>query len=248
MHIDKFLFHELSWKDIDSLDKEHTVLLLPVGSTEQHGPQNPLGTDFLIAEYIAHETAKLSSESFCLPTLPIGVSSHHRDFPGTLWLSPDVFQKIIEGYLFSVHSHGFSKVIVVNGHGGNTSSILNAISTYNDLHNMICLLFEWWKDDELTQAFFNVSSALHADAVETSVVWAAYPDLVLPERFEGLTSSDKWGREIGGLYLPSRTAQFTSSGIAGSLENISKENGKKLLDASISKLQRVVEELKFYKV
>ena len=243
MNSKKFLLHEMSWTDIDSLDKDTTVFLLPVGSTEQHGPQNPLGTDFLIAQHVAREAAKKSDLAYCLPTISVGVASHHREFAGTLWLSPDTFRNVIKEVIHSIHYHGFDKIIVVNGHGGNSASIMLAISEYNDIHDMICLLFEWWQDEELIQSIFGIPSAIHADAVETSTVWAARPDLVRPERFEGLTSAEKWGREIGGLYLSSRTDQFTSTGIAGSLEGFSKEKGEKALEAAVKKLVNAIEEL-----
>lgn len=242
----KDLLHEMAWIDIKTLDKESTVFLFPVGSTEQHGPQNPLGTDFLIAQYIARKVAENSEIAFCLPTLPIGVASHHRNFAGTLWLKPHTFESMVKEVIHSVNYHGFDKIIVVNGHGGNTNSIMQAISEFSDVHDMLCLLFEWWKDEELIESIFGVSGAVHADAVETSTIWAACPDLVVPERFEGLTSAEKWGREIGELYLPSRTDQFTSTGIAGSLEGISKEKGHKILDAAVKKLVNAAEELSRY--
>ncbi|NIQ04931.1 MAG: creatininase family protein, partial [Candidatus Korarchaeota archaeon] len=64
--------------------------LLPVGSNEQHGPQNPLGTDHLIAEAMAEETAKRVGV-LCLPVIPFGVSSHHKQFWGTIFLSSKIF-------------------------------------------------------------------------------------------------------------------------------------------------------------
>ncbi len=237
----------MSWTDIEALNKDRTVFLLPVGSTEQHGPQNPLGTDFLIAQHVARKAAENSDIIFCLPTLPIGIAAHHRNFPGTLWLNPHTFQTMVKEVIHSVHYHGFDKLIVVNGHGGNTASINLAISEYNDVHDMLCLLFEWWNDSELIESIFGVPSAVHADAVETSTIWAACPNMVVPERFEGLKSAEKWGREIGGLYLSSRTDQFTSTGIAGSLEGISKEKGQEALNAAIEKLVRVAEELSKHK-
>ena len=246
MNIKSSLLHELSWTDVEKLDKESTVFLFPVGSTEQHGPQNPLGTDFLIPEYIARKSAEISNTAYCLPTIPIGVSSHHRNFLGTLWTSHSTFESIIKDVIHSIHYHGFKKVIVVNGHGGNSSSIMNAISDYNDYHGMICTLFEWWKDEEIIKSVFNTSSAIHADVVETSTVWAVRPDLSKEERLVNLASADKWGRVIGELYLPSRTDQFTSTGIAGKLEGISIEKGKQAIDKIIKKLVKSIEILSDY--
>ena len=239
----KYLLHELSWQDISKIDKDKTIIILPIGSTEQHGPQNPIGTDFLIAEHIAHKTAERSDLAYCLPTIPIGVASHHRNFPGTLWVSHEVLEEYVTEVLNSLHYHGFDKVIIINGHGGNTSSISNAVSYCNDVLEMTCIHFEWWQDSSLIESIFDGQSCGHADAVETSVIFAAKPDLVQTDKFDSLTSASKWGREIGGMYLSSRTDQFTSSGIVGSLEGISQEKGQKLLEMTISILEQAIKEI-----
>ncbi|MHA2357693.1 MAG: creatininase family protein, partial [Candidatus Heimdallarchaeaceae archaeon] len=139
------------------------------------------------------------------------------------------------------------KIIIVNGHGGNTSSLLNAIKEYNDILEMACLLFEWWKDSELVEKVFGVPGAVHADAVETSVVWAA-TNLVKEDRIEGLTSAKEWGRKVGDLDLISRTEQFTATGIAGSLEGISKDKGMEVLNEAIEKLSKSITSLSQYKI
>ena len=243
---DKFLLHELSWKDIKDLNQDTTVFILPIGSTEQHGPQNPLGTDFLIAQSIAIDAAMKTENVFCLPTLPIGVASHHRDFPGTLWTSPQTLLQLVKDVLHSMLHHGFKKLIVCNGHGGNTSAIMQAISECNDKDEMKCLLFEWWNDEDLIKSVFGVPGAVHADAVETSVIWAAEESLVQTDKFNQLTSSEEWGRKIGDLYFTSRTIQFTESGIAGPIEGISREKGLKVLEKAVFKLSNAAIELSIY--
>ncbi len=246
MNSDSSLLHELSWTDIERLDKKTTVFLFPVGSTEQHGPQNPLGTDFLIAEHVARKSAELVENAYCLPTLPVGVAPHHRNFPGTLWTSRSTFETLVKDVIHSIHYHGFEKVIVVNGHGGNSSSVLNAITDYNDIHDMVCSMFEWWRDSEIISSVFNVPSAIHADVVETSTVWAIRPDLAKEERLAGLTSADVWGRLIGSLYIPSRADQITETGIAGTLEGISIDKGNQALEKIIKKLVKAIEDLSSY--
>ncbi|MHA1200504.1 MAG: creatininase family protein [Candidatus Heimdallarchaeaceae archaeon] len=240
------LLHEMSWTDIDKLNKETTVFLLPAGSTEQHGPHNPLGTDFLIAEHVARKSASLSKHAYCLPTLSIGVASHHRNFAGTLWTSRNTFEQLVKDVINSVNYHGFKKIIVINGHGGNSSSILNAITDYNDNMDMLCTMFEWWSDEEIINLVFGTPSAIHADAIETSAVWAARPDLAKEERLTGLTSAEEWGRKIGSLYLPSRADQFTPTGIAGKLEGISIDKGNQALEKVIEKLVKAIEDLSNY--
>ena len=81
------MLREMSWFDLKGTITEDTVAVIPVGSTEQHGPHNPLGTDHMIAERIA---AGVKDEALITPTVPVGYSEHHRQFPGTLWVPPHV--------------------------------------------------------------------------------------------------------------------------------------------------------------
>ncbi|UJG41650.1 MAG: creatininase family protein [Candidatus Heimdallarchaeum aukensis] len=239
-------FQFLTWEDVKNLDKEKTVILLPLGSIEQHGPQNPIGTDYLISSYIAEKSSEKNPMAYCLPPIPVGVSSHHRNFPGTLWFSPEVFRSIIKEIFLALKHHGFKKIIVVNGHGGNTASIMEVIGEFNDKHDFVSLLFEWWKDEKILEEVIGHSQVIHADEVETSVIWAVNEEYVKKEKFENLTSSPKWGRYIGDLFLSSRTDQFTESGIAGALNNISRENGLKILEECIKKLDRHIDLLSKY--
>ncbi len=242
----KYLYHSLTWEDIKLLNKDKTVLLLPVGSTEQHGPQNPLGTDHLIVEYIANHAAQKVPYAYALPLIPVGVSSHHRGFSGTLWFTPSTLRAVIKDIFESIVFHGFKKIIVVNGHGGNTAPIMEIIGEFNDKHGIYALLFEWWRDADMLLKAIGTSQVVHADVVETSVMWAIQPAWVKTEKFEGLTSAPKWGRYIGDFYLASRTDQFSESGIAGSIEGFSQEKGQKVLDASTEKLVKHIELLSNY--
>ena len=87
----KILLHEMSWIEAKEYFTRNNVAILPVGSNEQHGPHNPLGTDHLIAKAIAEETAK-QADVVCLQVIPFGVSSHHKQFWGTIFISPKAFK------------------------------------------------------------------------------------------------------------------------------------------------------------
>lgn len=95
----KTFLYEMSWTEAKEYFGKNDIAIFPVGSTEQHGPANPLGTDFLTAKAIAEETAKRTGV-LCLPVIPFGVSSHHKQFWGTIFISPRIFKKIRERSMF----------------------------------------------------------------------------------------------------------------------------------------------------
>jgi putative transposase len=113
-----------SWKSAGRYFAGSDIALLPVGSTEQHGPHNPLGTDHLIAYALALEAGRRTGV-VVLPPVPFGVSAHHSSFPGTVWVREEVFKEYVRDVILSLKRHGVRKVVVVNGHGGNLSALLS---------------------------------------------------------------------------------------------------------------------------
>ena len=118
----KVLLHEMSWAEAKEYFSKNNVAIVPVGSNEEHGPANPLGTDHLIAKGIAEETAKRTGV-LCLQVIPFGVSSHHKQFWGTVFVSPKAFKKYVKDVCLSLDYYGIRKIVVVNGHGGNLASL-----------------------------------------------------------------------------------------------------------------------------
>ena len=111
-----------TWPDADTVETDLAVL--PVGSTEQHGPHAPLGTDALTAESVA--TAGVDAYDGAVvvgPTIPVGVAEEHRQFAGTLWVSTDTFRDYVGETVAALASHGWDRVVVVNGHGGNVAPL-----------------------------------------------------------------------------------------------------------------------------
>jgi len=94
------------------------LALVPLGSTEQHGPHLPEGTDHVIAEAFARAAAD-ETGFLCTPTVNVGVSGHHRQFHGTMWVSPSAFRNYVESLTRNLTSHGIDRVVFVNAHGGN---------------------------------------------------------------------------------------------------------------------------------
>ncbi len=120
---------ELTREDLSCLSRYVDVALLPVGSLEQHGPHLALDTDSYDARYILEEAVKLldAPKPPILPTVAYGVSDHHMSFPGTITLRPETLEAVIMDIGRSVAAHGFQKLFISNGHGGNTS-VLNVVA------------------------------------------------------------------------------------------------------------------------
>src|SRR6056297_2588435 len=98
---------EATWTDVDGLDTD--LALVPVGSTEQHGPHAPLGTDHLTASAVAASAAEVCEEKgeeiVVAPAIPVGIAEEHRRFAGTLWVSPDSFRGYVRDVLTSLAAH-----------------------------------------------------------------------------------------------------------------------------------------------
>src|SRR5437588_7186152 len=110
----------MTWKEVAAADRE-AVILIPTGSLEQHGPHLPLFTDSLIVTAVAEAVERnLPSHVILTPTLWLGASGHHLQFPGSLSNSFESYMGAIESVVESLVPHGFTKFYVINGHGGNT--------------------------------------------------------------------------------------------------------------------------------
>lgn len=217
------------------------VAVLPTGSTEQHGPALPLGTDFMAAEALAHAVAD-REDAVVLPTIPVGVSDHHRQFHGTLSTSPEIFEAYVADTVGSVASHGVRKAVIVNGHGGNTDALRRAARGLRADEVAFAAPWNWWASvgdlvDELFGGFPG-----HADQVETSMMLEVAGDLVREAALEEAEAgaSDAWGEMIHGANVGFDTADFTDSGAVGSPTEGSAEAGHRLFEKASAELAALV--------
>jgi len=127
--IKHYLAH-MSWADVEEFLKGSDMAIIPLGSIEQHGPQTPLGTDFLDALELALLVAQ-QAEVVVAPALMVGYSEHHMGFPGTLTISTDTLQQVVFEVSQSLIRHGFKKIMLLNRHGGNNTAVNIAIQRIN---------------------------------------------------------------------------------------------------------------------
>ncbi|MFX1252265.1 MAG: creatininase family protein [Promethearchaeota archaeon] len=225
------------------------LVIVPVGSIEQHGPHCPLGTDSLIAEGVAQEACR-RTETLCAPTIFIALSEHHKGFPGTLWVSRQTFSNYLVDISKSLVHQGAKKLIFVNGHGGNTAILTDLCSELRAQLNVISLVFQWWTPPMDLQRIFK-AEAVHADGVETSMMAAIDSNLLDMKAFEQINPEEipsVWSRKIGDSTLPLYTHEFSPSGIAGTLDVYSIEKGREVKEAAIKRLSKIIHELLEFEV
>ena len=133
-----------SWAQVRDYLQGKDTLLIPLGATEQHGPGCPLLTDALIAEHLALEVGAATGV-WVSPTIPVGDSLIHLDFPGTISLRPTTLISLIKDYITSLHKSGFRRYLIVNGHGDNAGPIFSAMSELGEeLNDLRYYVQDFW--------------------------------------------------------------------------------------------------------
>jgi creatinine amidohydrolase len=226
-----------SWTDIDSVETDLAVV--PVGSTEQHGPHAPLGTDTLAAEAVA--TAGVDAfdgEVVVTPAIPVGVAEEHRQFTGTLWVSTDTFRSYVRDVVVGLASHGFDRVVLVNGHGGNVDALQEVAASIYRHDDAYAVPFTWF--DAVGE---DTSEMGHAGPLETSLLLATHPDVVADDRFEAARDggSDRWGEWCQRVNLAVDSAEFTDNGTVGDPTRASAEWGETLRSRAATALAALLE-------
>lgn len=179
----------MTWQEVQTSVARDRGILMPIGSTEQHGPSGLMGTDALTAEVIAWRAGDLAS-AVVGPTIPVGMAHHHMAFSGSMTLKPSTLIAVISEYVLSLAHHGFRHFVFVNGHGGNIPTINAAFyEVYSTLYGhgpvegpeLRCRCISWFElagVQRLTKDLFGAREGAHATASEISVTQAAFPDAI----------------------------------------------------------------------
>lgn len=237
---------DISWSEAQKIFEKYNVALIPVGSTEQHGPHNPLGTDHLLAAALAKRLGENTGLPVA-PIIPVGVSRHHRQFPGTLWVPPDVFREYLIHVALSIAEHGISKIVYVNGHGGNNASIMEVCEDLRRDYDLFACMVTSYPPGKLSG---------HAGAGETSQNLYYHPHLVHMEKAVDTVQKTKLGdlnltgmNKVGPASFPWDTIDITDTGVLGApgekviSTTASIELGKELMEPYTEELTVFLREL-----
>jgi len=233
---------DIHWPDVDVATAANWIAVLPLAATEQHGPHLPLGTDVMIADaYLARVRELLPQQSpvTFLPLQPVGISTEHLDYPGTLTLPADVALKSWMAMGEGVARAGVKKLVMVTSHGGN-SAAMTLVAQELRAHRQLLVVTTSWPRFGVPDGLFpaeEVRHGIHGGAVETSIMLARYGQHVRRDAIADFRSSSL---AMEGRYRQlstHRPAPFAwqiqdlhGSGAVGDASLASAEKGEQLIE------------------
>lgn len=244
------LLADLTWPEAGERLREVDVALLPVGATEQHGPHLPLDVDAYDAAWLCREVATSCNppRPLVLPAIPYGVSYHHDDFAGTLSVSPETLARLVVDVGMSAARHGVTKLVIVNGHGGNSPALQFAAQMINrDARIFTCVDSGETSDSEV-ERLAETPNDVHAGEIETSTTLALRPGCVRMElarpSVPSFSSEYLDFTSTKGVVWFARTKRISPDGVLGDPTHASGEKGRRMWDLIVDNLVRLVEDLK----
>lgn len=251
----EYRYNRLTWAEMNEAIAAQKLVILPTGSTEQHGRHLPLDVDVFLCESVCLEVgARAPDRVLVLPPISYGLNLHHIDFPGTIHIEPDVFIAFCLNITKSIAYHGFQKILLVNGHGSNTPLIdLVARKTVLETQSL-CFATGYYQF--LLKAFESVRETkvmAHADEFETSLYLHLAPERVQMKL--AVEDNDRMGRFVSsdstGNY-PVRFNDFwgrwTTTGVHGDPTKATAEKGRILFEAAVTGLVELVDELRSWPI
>jgi creatinine amidohydrolase len=233
---------EIHWPDIAGSAAARWIAVLPLAATEQHGPHLPLGTDVTIAEaYLARVRELLpdTTPATFLPLQPVGISTEHVDYPGTLTLPTEVALKNWRALGESVARAGVKKLVMVTSHGGNSAAMTLVAQDLRAQHGLLAVTTSWSRLSAAEKLFSadELRHGIHGGAVETSIMLARYPHAVRKEAIANFASSSiamekdyRWLSTQRPAPMAWQAQDLHPSGAVGDATQASAEKGERLLE------------------
>lgn len=252
-------YSDHSWPEIKDLVRRNRVVVIPVGSVEDHGPHLPLDTDnLLVWEICVAAARKVPEKALVMPLIPYGFDEHHMDFPGVINVDPFHFINYLVDVGKSIAYHGFKKILIVNSHGSNASLTDVAARKVTIETSALCANVNTWtlgrkKIEELRESIFP-GGISHACEYETSV----YLHLA-----EGKVRKKKIGKDIPlqksrfiwrDLERPSPVqlmewwSTFSKTGVCGDPTKANASKGEEIFKASVQYLADLISEFRLRKI
>lgn len=263
---DEHRYGKLTWPEINEAVEDGKMVLVPVGSTEDHGPHLPLDVDQVLPETICEETAKGRDDVLLFPTITHGYLPHHMDMPGGITIQWRRFVGHLIDVCVSLAHHGFTKILLVNGHGSNHHLVQQvARQVIIQYPGVQCAMLSWWQIEELQEMAREVTdggarASGHAGELETSLYLHIAPDHVdVDEAVRDVSYPETpyfyatgLAEEPEGVSTPVSMMEWwttiSETGIKGDATLASAEKGERLLAAAVAGLDAILEAFRSYPV
>jgi creatinine amidohydrolase len=232
----------IHWPDLSKDAAARWIAVLPLAATEQHGPHLPLGTDVMIGEaYLARvqELLPAAIPATFLPLQPVGISTEHIDFPGTLTLPTKVALNSWMALGESVARAGVRKLVMVTSHGGNSAAMQLVAQDLRAQHKMLVVTTSWSRFGTPDGLFDSdeLRHGIHGGAVETSIMLAKYPQAVRKDAIADFKPASVQIQKDHRHLSTQRPAPFAwqaqdlnPSGAIGDATKASAEKGEQLIE------------------
>lgn len=238
------LLHLSTWTEVETYLQQSQGIIIPIGSTEQHGPTGLIGTDAICAEAISRGVGETTT-AMVAPTINVGMALHHTAFPGTISFRPSTLMLVVRDHITCLAKFGFTKFYFINGHGGNIATLKAAFSeTYahledlkiNNYQQVQCQVANWFMCGsvyKLAKELYANQEGSHATPSEVALTQYVYPEAT---KKAPLTAEVASGHKIYGA------ADFRSrypDGRMGSNPNLATpEHGKQFYDLAVEELSK----------
>jgi creatinine amidohydrolase len=240
-----------TWPEVETYLKASDAIILPIGSTEQHGPNGLIGTDAISAEAIGRAVGERSG-TLVGPTIGVGMAQHHMGFAGSMTLRPSTLIAVVRDYVVSLARHGFRSFYFINGHGGNIATVNAAFSEIyaesslgvaGNRPPLRCELKNWWMTENvhrLSKEYYGNEEGHHATPSEVSVTYYLHPEAV-----KSVAMSPRVA-PMGPAWVDAAEYRrcFPDGRIGSNPALATVEHGQKLFEAAVSDIAREFEKFR----
>ena len=242
-------WNRLSAPALNDLAGRDAIVIVPVGAVEQHGQHLPVMVDARLATEVGLRSARkisLHGQAVVVtPTVWTGISEHHMDFGGTLSLDHSTFHAVIRCIVRSLVRHGFRRVCLLNGHGGNIAALTESVAELTPALKIPLVSVTYWKvaRQEIRTLLQSQQDLLHACEAETSMMLAVEPTLVDREALGEAVGPDRpeLADVVGeGVVRWQALSARTRIGVIGDARTASADKGERLLEAISERFAEVL--------
>ena len=246
----EFEWHNLKAHELNALAKRDAVVIVPVGSTEQHGPHLPVQVDALLAAEVTRRAARKLCDRgkpvVILPAVWTGLAEHHMAFGGTITLDFATFHALLRGICQSVVRHGFRRVLLMNGHGGNIAALNVIVGELARELGVSIATTSYWTLDDTAKSYAKIlerqTNVRHACEAETSMLLLLRPDLVDTKAMRAIADPPmEVMTSHKGMYRYRSFREFSESGVIGDPSVATARKGERLLEAAALALADAIE-------